>query len=92
MTKTPTWISTLLDIFHSSASDLLRAAGLGVFEGEPRLHPGYVALKNTFLLPHLGSATGETRLAMGMLVLDNIDAVLEGKPAPSPVTRVPAVA
>ena len=94
MTRTPIFssTSTLLDIFHSSASDLLRAAGLGVFEGEPRLHPGYVALKNTFLLPNFGSATVETRLAIGMLPLDNIDAVLEGKPAPSPVTRVPAVA
>ena len=92
MTRTPTWISTLLDIFHSSASDLLRAAGLGVFEGEPRLHPGYVALKNTFLLPHMGSATVETRLAMGMLALDNIDSVLDGKPAPSLVTKEPVVA
>jgi lactate dehydrogenase-like 2-hydroxyacid dehydrogenase len=63
------------------------AAGLDVFEGEPKLHPGYVELKNTFLLPHIGSATVETRTAMGMLALDNIDAVLRGSPAPSLVTR-----
>ena len=59
------------------------AAGLDVFEGEPNLHHGYAALKNTFLLPHMGSATVETRLAMGMVCLDNIAAVLNGKPAPA---------
>jgi lactate dehydrogenase-like 2-hydroxyacid dehydrogenase len=36
-------------------------------------------------LPHIGSATVETRIAMGMLALDNIDAVLAGKPRPTPV-------
>jgi lactate dehydrogenase-like 2-hydroxyacid dehydrogenase len=65
---------------------------MDVFEGEPRLHPGYIALKNTFLLPHMGSATIETRLAMGLLALDNIDAVLGGKPAPSLVMKEPLVA
>jgi lactate dehydrogenase-like 2-hydroxyacid dehydrogenase len=59
------------------------AAGLDVFEGEPNIHPGYIGLQNTFLLPHIGSATLETNTAMGMLALDNIDAVLAGKPAPS---------
>jgi lactate dehydrogenase-like 2-hydroxyacid dehydrogenase len=59
------------------------AAGLDVFEGEPNINPEYVGLANTFLLPHIGSATLETNTAMGMLALDNIDAVLAGKPAPS---------
>jgi lactate dehydrogenase-like 2-hydroxyacid dehydrogenase len=59
------------------------AAGLDVFEGEPKIHPGYIALPNTFLLPHIGSATLETNTAMGMLALDNIDAVLAGRVAPS---------
>jgi len=59
------------------------AAGLDVFEGEPNINPEYVGLANTFLLPHIGSATVETNTAMGMLALDNIDAVLAGKPAPS---------
>jgi lactate dehydrogenase-like 2-hydroxyacid dehydrogenase len=59
------------------------AAGLDVFEGEPNINPAYVGLQNTFLLPHVGSATLETNTAMGMLALDNIDAVLAGKPAPS---------
>jgi lactate dehydrogenase-like 2-hydroxyacid dehydrogenase len=45
--------------------------------------PGYLGLKNAFLLPHIGSATVETRTVMGMLALDNIDAVLTSKPAPS---------
>jgi lactate dehydrogenase-like 2-hydroxyacid dehydrogenase len=59
------------------------AAGLDVFEGEPNIHPAYAGLRNTFLLPHIGSATEETNTAMGMLDLDNIDAVLAGRPAPS---------
>jgi lactate dehydrogenase-like 2-hydroxyacid dehydrogenase len=71
------------DLITALKSGRIAAAGLDVFEGEPKLNPGYVALKNTFLLPHIGSATIETRTAMGMLALDNIDAVLNGKPAPS---------
>ena len=42
------------------------------------MHPGYRALENTFLLPHMGSATIETREAMGFRALDNVDAVLSG--------------
>jgi lactate dehydrogenase-like 2-hydroxyacid dehydrogenase len=59
-------------------SGQVAAAGLDVFDGEPALHPGYLALENVVLLPHLGSATRETRDAMGMLALDGIDAVLAG--------------
>jgi lactate dehydrogenase-like 2-hydroxyacid dehydrogenase len=80
------------DLIAALQSGRVAAAGLDVFEGEPTVHPGYVALKNTFLLPHMGSATVETRLAMGMLALDNIDSVLDGKPAPSLVTKEPVVA
>ena len=64
-------------------SGQIAAAGLDTFDGEPRLNPGYLLLKNTFLLPHIGSATVEARTAMGMLALDNVDAVLSGTPAPS---------
>jgi lactate dehydrogenase-like 2-hydroxyacid dehydrogenase len=71
------------DLIAALKSGRVAAAGLDVFEGEPKLHPGYVSLKNTFLLPHIGSATIETRTAMGMLALDNIDAVLKGRPAPT---------
>jgi len=54
------------------------AAGLDVFQGEPAVHPGYRTLENTFVLPHMGSATIETREAMGFRALDNVDAVLSG--------------
>ena len=80
------------DLIAALKSGRIAAAGLDVFEGEPKLNPGYIALKNTFLLPHMGSATVETRLAMGMLALDSIDAVLEGKPAPSLVPKESIVA
>jgi lactate dehydrogenase-like 2-hydroxyacid dehydrogenase len=55
------------------------AAGLDVFNNEPRLHPDYLTLENVVLLPHLGSATAETRDAMGFLALDGIAAVLAGR-------------
>ena len=61
------------------------AAGLDVFQGEPAIHPGYRTLENAFLLPHMGSATIETREAMGFRALDNVDAVLSGRPAPDRV-------
>ncbi|HZJ52984.1 MAG TPA: D-glycerate dehydrogenase [Myxococcaceae bacterium] len=61
------------------------AAGLDVYQGEPAIHPGYRTLQNAFLLPHLGSATIETREAMGFRALDNVDAVLSGRPAPDRV-------
>jgi lactate dehydrogenase-like 2-hydroxyacid dehydrogenase len=71
------------DLIAALKNGQIAAAGLDVFEGETKLHPGYLDLKNTFLLPHISSATVETRTAMGMLALDNIDAVLVGLPAPS---------
>jgi len=71
------------DLIAALKSGRIAAAGLDVFDGEPKLNPEYVSLKNTFLLPHIGSATIETRTAMGMLALDNVDAVLNGMPAPT---------
>jgi len=58
-------------------SGRLAAAGLDVFNNEPHLHQGYVALENAVLLPHIGSATIETRDAMGHLALDGIAGVLQ---------------
>ena len=55
------------------------AAGLDVFNDEPDIHPGYRELDNTFLLPHIGSATRETRDAMGFRALDNLDAIFAGR-------------
>ena len=49
------------------------AAGLDVYKGEPNLNPGYLKIKNTFILPHLGSSTKHTRTAMANLAIDNID-------------------
>lgn len=57
----------------------IAAAGLDVFNDEPDIHPGYRALENVFLLPHIGSATRETRDAMGFRALDNLDAIFAGE-------------
>ncbi|MGH7191712.1 MAG: 2-hydroxyacid dehydrogenase, partial [Acetobacteraceae bacterium] len=59
-------------------SGQVAAAGLDVYEGEPRLNADYLPLENVVLLPHLGSATRETRDAMGFIALDGIAAVLAG--------------
>lgn len=60
----------------------LAGAGLDVYEGEPDLPADLLALDNVVLLPHLGSATTETRTAMGMLVLENLQAFLDGREPP----------
>lgn len=60
-------------------SGRLFAAGLDVFNNEPDIDPRYRDLPNTFLLPHVGSATRETRDAMGFRALDNLDAVIAGR-------------
>ena len=49
------------------------AVGLDVYKNEPNLNPGYLKHKSAFILPHLGSATKETRTAMGNLAIDNLD-------------------
>ena len=61
------------------------AAGLDVFEHEPELVPGLAELDNAVLLPHIGSASCETRTAMALLAADNAIAVLQGKPPLTPV-------
>lgn len=66
-------------------SGQVAAAGLDVFNNEPDIHPGYRELPNTFLLPHIGTATKETRLAMGSRALDNLDAFFAGR---EPADRV----
>ena len=48
------------------------AVGLDVYQGEPNLNPGYLKHKSAFILPHLGSASKQTRTAMGNLAIDNI--------------------
>ena len=60
-------------------------AGLDVFAGEPRHHPGYLELDNVFLLPHMGTSAIEARIEMGNEALDNVDACFSGKPLPHKV-------
>jgi lactate dehydrogenase-like 2-hydroxyacid dehydrogenase len=60
-------------------SGRLAAAGLDVFRNEPDIDPRYRTLDNAFLLPHLGSATRQTRSAMGHRAVDNLEAFFAGK-------------
>ncbi|OGW17442.1 MAG: D-glycerate dehydrogenase [Nitrospinae bacterium RIFCSPLOWO2_12_FULL_45_22] len=62
---------------------LLAGAGLDVFEKEPELAPGLIALPNVVITPHIGSATLETRTRMGTMCGENIKAVFEGKRPPN---------
>jgi len=57
----------------------IAGAGLDVFEGEPKVPEALIAMENVVLLPHLGSASLETRVAMGMRVVDNLTAFFDGK-------------
>ena len=63
----------------------IAGAGLDVFEDEPKIHPGLLRLKNVTLAPHIASASLDTRLAMATLAVRNCLAVLDGKPAITPV-------
>jgi lactate dehydrogenase-like 2-hydroxyacid dehydrogenase len=77
---------TLVDdaaLIAALRSGHVAAAGLDVYNGEPALNPDYLTLENVVLLPHLGSATLETRNMMGKLVLDGIGAVLAGQEPPN---------
>jgi lactate dehydrogenase-like 2-hydroxyacid dehydrogenase len=61
------------------------AVGLDVFTGEPAFNPRWLTAPRTVLLPHIGSATHETRMAMGRRVMTNIDAFLAGADLPDRV-------
>ncbi len=63
----------------------IAGAGLDVYEGEPQVSPELLAMENVVPLPHLGSATTETRVAMGMTVLDNAEAFFAGQTPPNRV-------
>ncbi len=67
------------------AQGRLFGAGLDVYEKEPRVHPLLLSAPSAVLLPHLGSATGETREAMGRLATENLLSVLDGREPPCPV-------
>ena len=65
---------------------IIKGAGLDVYEEEPKIHPGLLASENVVLVPHMASATAETRSAMYDLVARNVVNVLSGKP---PITPIP---
>jgi glyoxylate reductase len=64
---------------------LIAGAALDVYENEPTAHPALLQLENVLLVPHLASATTETRTAMANLAVDNVAAVLAGRPPLTPV-------
>jgi glyoxylate reductase len=64
---------------------IIAGAGLDVYEQEPALYPTLAQLKQVVLLPHLGSATLHARVQMGLVCLRNIEAVLDGLPAPNQI-------
>jgi glyoxylate reductase len=75
---------------EAALAEALRAgtiagAGLDVFEREPEVHPELLELENVVLIPHLGSATVETRTAMGVLAAQNVAAILRGEAPLTPV-------
>ena len=65
---------------------LIAGAALDVYENEPDVHPALLALENALLIPHLASATTETRTAMADLAVSNTLAVLSGQKPITPVT------
>ncbi len=71
---------------NALSSGQIAGAGLDVFENEPTVHADLLRLDNVVLIPHLGSATVETRTAMATLAATNTLAVLRGNPAPNPIS------
>ena len=61
----------------------LSGAGIDVFEGEPKLNPGFLELDNVALTPHIGSGSRPTRMAMAMTAADNLIAALSGQRPPN---------
>ena len=66
----------------------IAAAGLDVFEGEPKVHPDLLTVPNVVLTPHIASATVPTRMAMANLAADNLIAFLTGMPPLTPINSV----
>jgi len=67
----------------------IAAAGLDVFEGEPKVHPGFLDLRNVVMTPHIASASRATRITMCRTAAENLTAVLEGREPPNPVNVIP---
>ncbi len=74
------------DLLVALSNREIAGAGLDVYETEPNIPQALISMDNVVLLPHIGSATTETRTAMGKLVIANILAHFEGNPLLTPVT------
>ncbi|MFD0858861.1 2-hydroxyacid dehydrogenase [Roseovarius aquimarinus] len=74
------------DLAEALTRKTIAGAALDVFDGEPAIAPELLACEGLVMLPHLGSATAETRNDMGFRVLDNLRAFFEGRPPPDRVT------
>ncbi len=72
-------------LVEALAAKRIAGAGLDVFEGEPKLNPGFLGLANVVLTPHIGSASRATRIIMCNTAAANLTAVLEGREPPNPV-------
>jgi lactate dehydrogenase-like 2-hydroxyacid dehydrogenase len=70
-------------LIEALTNGTIAAAGLDVFENEPKLNPGFLALKNVVLAPHVGSSTRVTRFAMAMTAARNLVAALTGGTPPN---------
>jgi glyoxylate reductase len=68
-----------LAMIKALKSEKIFALGLDVYNGEPKIHPEYLKLNNVFVLPHLGSATLKTRVAMGNRSIDNLENFFNNK-------------
>ena len=71
------------DLVSALASGRIAAAGLDVFNNEPKIFSGYATLPNVFMLPHIGSSTMEARQAMGTIVVQGLTAFGMGQPTPN---------
>jgi glyoxylate reductase len=71
------------DLADALAAGHVAAAGLDVFDREPAVYARYFDLPNVFMLPHIGSSTIETRVAMARLLVDGLTAFAEGRAAPN---------
>ncbi|CAE6881540.1 Glyoxylate/hydroxypyruvate reductase B [Paraburkholderia domus] len=72
-------------LYEALTSGHLFSAGLDVYRSEPNVDKRFAELDNVFLTPHMASATIETRGQMGFTALDNVAAILDGRPALNPV-------
>ncbi|MFT6580345.1 MAG: 2-hydroxyacid dehydrogenase [Alphaproteobacteria bacterium] len=74
------------DLIAAVESGKVSGVGLDVYDREPKFNPGYATLKNAFLVPHIGSATVDTRNEMGFRALDNLDAIFAGNTPTDQIT------